>query len=778
MTEQRSRPAWVRVLRYTLLTGAIAVSIALFAFGIWIIRLDRNIQTRFAENRFAPPVEFYSAPQAIRPGMTFEPGYFENYFARRNYRRRAFGQPIQPGDYSIWTADDCLTLTLALLPESGSALSQCIAYRNEVEHVHESAFFDEQVKIVAIDTSNRVIAILTAPSFQTVPAAYLEPELFAQHYGDKPILRRIVSLGDVPTHCLNALIAIEDANFLEHPGVSVTGLLRAFRTLLTPGQRAQGGSTITQQLVKNYFLTDERTFRRKFTEMVMALIVEQRASKDEILETYINLIYMGQNGPFQVRGFAAASEHYFGRPLEDLNLEQCALLAGVLNNPGHLNPFNAPERAQKRRTRVLERMRELNYISDEQFVAANAAPLPSRPQRSLTEPAPYFVQAVRQQIHKLGIDESEGLRVYTTLNLRAQEAAHRAVRQGLDRLESTHPRIKKIKQQGRSLEAALIAADPLTGAVEALVGGRGYLLTQFNRAVDSQRQVGSVMKPFVYLAALETLTPEGTPYSPLTVISDRETTHRFEGQKWTPKNYDGVFHDDIPLYWALKESLNAATANLGISVGLSNIIDVSKRLGITSRIEPLPSLTLGAFELRPIEVLQAYTTLARLGDAIPLTLVRRIDDLSGNKLFEPGLEREIVANREAVAELVGILKQAVENGTARSVRRLGFLSPAAGKTGTTNDKKDAWFAGFTPYHASVVWVGYDDNTSHDLTGATGAVPIWTAYMKSYATIFPPDDFPWPPSVERIILSAEQQRELGVPEKPTRPLEPVELIVRK
>lgn len=776
MTEERDGPAWTGSLRYILIGGAITTLIAIIAFVIWVIRLDRNIQMRFAEKRFASPVEFYSAPEIIRPGMTFASNFFENYFTRRNFRQRAFGQPIQPGDYSVWTANECLSLVSP--PDSDSSLSRCIAYRNQTARIEDSANLDESVKILALDVSNRVAAIFTAPSFQTISRTYLEPELFAQYYGDKPILRRIVSLGDVPTHCLNGLLAIEDAKFLEHPGVSVTGLLRAIRTLVTPGQRAQGGSTITQQLVKNYFLTDERTFRRKFTEMMMALIVEKRATKDEILETYINLIYMGQNGPFQVRGLAAASEHYFGKPIEDLNLEQCALLVGVLNNPGYFNPFTAPERAEKRRARVLDRMHELEYISAEQLAAAKAAPLPSKPHRSLTEPAPYFVQAVRQQINKYGIDESEGLRVYTTLNLRAQEAAHRAVREGLDRLESNYPQIKKIKEQGKSLEAALIAADPLTGAVEALVGGRGYLLTQFNRAVDSHRQVGSVMKPFVYLAALETLTPDGEPYTPLTIIPDRETTHRFEGQKWTPRNYEGSFNGDVPLYWALKESLNAATANLGVSVGLSNIIDISKRLGISSRVEPLPSLTLGAFELRPIEVLQAYSTLARLGENVPLTLIKRIEDLSGNQLFQYEVKPETVANPEAVAELVGIMKQIVEDGTGRGVRRLGFLAPAAGKTGTTNDKKDAWFAGFTPYHASVVWVGYDDNTSHNLTGATGAVPIWTSYMKSYASIFPPDDFPWPESVERIVLTPDQQRALGVPEKASRPLETIELIRRK
>lgn len=761
-------------VRYLFIAIAASFVLGAIAFGIWVAQLDSSIRTRFAEKRFAPPVEFYSAPETIRPGMKFPARFFENHFARKNFRLRDFGQPLQPGDYSLWTREECLSLIQDLNSEEID-FNRCIGFRSSTASPTDEL---SPVPILALDAQERVVGIYAAPTFQSIASAELEPELFAQYYGNQPVLRHIVNLGDIPTHCLNGLLAIEDAKFLEHRGVSITGLIRAIMTVLTPGQRAQGGSTITQQLVKNYFLTDERTFRRKAVEMVMAVIVEQRASKDDILETYANLIYMGQNGPFQVRGLAAASEHYFGKHISDLNLDQCALLVGVLNNPGHFNPFTAPERAERRRTRVLDRMEELGFISSEQSTMAKSAPLPQKPQRNLTEPAPYFVQAIRRHIHTLGIDESEGLKVFTTLNLRAQEAAHRAVREGLDRIEATYKQIKELKAKGKSLEASLIAAHPETGAVEAMVGGRGYLLTQFNRAVDSQRQVGSVMKPFVYLAALETLTPEGTPYSPLTRIPDRSITHRFEGQTWAPRNYDGTLNGDVPLYWALQESLNVATANLGVSVGLGNVIDTSRRLGLTSKITALPSLTLGAFELTPYEVLQAYASLAQLGKKMPLTTIRRIENLSGTELYTHELESEVVTNTEATAELVGIMKQIVSHGTGRAVQRLGFTHPAAGKTGTTNDKKDAWFAGFTPYHASVVWVGYDDNTPHDLTGASGAVPIWTTYMKNYAATFPADDFSWPESVEKVLFSPEDQLDAGVPERKKASLTPIELILRR
>ncbi len=790
MTTRKNSPLrWLR--NSVVLLGAILLLASAVA-GAWVLRLDHNIRTRFSEKRFAPPVEFYSAPEYVRAGSSFPSNYFETLFERKSFRRREFGQPIQAGDYSLWTGEQCRSVlpaqaappvsvapmgidietTTPAAKDSGE-ITRCVAFRNSSLRVVGD------VQIIAIAETAKIHSVYSGATPQTVEQIEIEPELFAQYYGDTPILRKVVTLGTVPTTCLNALIAIEDAKFLEHPGVSVTGMMRAVFTALKPGMRAVGGSTITQQLVKNYFLSDERTLKRKLTEIPMAFLVEMHASKDEILETYVNLIYMGQNGPFQVRGFAAASEHYFGKPLSELDLPQCALLAGVLNNPGHLNPFNAPERALKRRTKVLERMLENKMLDEDTATQAKAAPLPTRPSRSLTEPAPYFVQAVRRDLRSRGIDESEGLRVFTTLNLRAQESAHQAVRSGLDRLETSYAHLKKLKAQGKNLEAVLVSADPRTGAVQALVGGRGYLVSQFNRAIDSRRQVGSVMKPFVYLTAFESTTNEGKPYTPLTQVLDEATTHKYEGQTWTPRNYEGTYNGSVPAYFALKESLNAATANVGVQVGLNNIIDTARRLGITSTISPVPSLTLGAFELSPLEVLQAYGALAELGHKTPLSLIWRLESLSGNEIYRLMPELQEVIATDTTSVLVGAMKQTLLSGTGRGARAAGFVHPAAGKTGTTNDKKDVWFAGFTPYHTAIVWVGYDDNTSLNLTGGTGAVPIWTNYMKSYGASFPPEDFPWPESVEKVVLSPEQQRAFGVPTpKGDGNLEPVELIFKK
>lgn len=809
--QRLKRAAWIAL-------GLLTLTIIIVS--VWLYRLEQDITIRLAEGRFAPAVEFLAAPEKIAAGYVLPENHLETYFKRRRFSERPFGVPLEPGFYSVWTAGQCRSVlpagaqpptndtppdgatpppedgetstistgenataptTSTVLPPLSAVptmeLGRCIAFHNLQPPLDAS--FANDVQVVALGTDNRtVIGTYLGTATQAIPLAWLEPELFAQYYGDSPILREEIPLGFAPADCLNALVAIEDAQFLEHGGISVTGLLRAFFANLRKGRVAQGGSTLTQQLVKNYFLSDERTIKRKLNEIAMAILLEGRLDKDKILETYINTIYMGQNGVFQVRGFGSAAQHYFGTDLRDLNLPQCALLAAIVNGPGVFNPFTKPDKAQPRRNHVLDRMLELGFINPEQATTGKAAPLPNRPQRGLTEPAPYFVQTVRRQLKDKGIDESEGLRIYTTLNLRAQEAAYQAVRQGIERLESNNKLIAKLKAAGKNLEAVLLSSDPATGHVEALVGGRGFVRSPYNRAFDSHRQVGSVMKPFVFLTALEKNDENGQPYTPLTLIKDEAFTHKYQGQKWSPKNYDGKFNGLVPMYFALKESLNAATAALGLSVGLSDVVDVAKRMGIESKIEAFPALSLGAFELHPWEVLQAYGAIARFGEFTKLTFMIRVEDLGGSVLFKHEPEYEQVVAPETVAVLVGMMKQTLLTGTARAARLSGFVHPAAGKTGTTNDKKDAWFAGFTPLHAAVVWIGYDDNTSHQLTGASGAVPIWTQYMKTFATSLPPVDFAWPAGTVAIEISADQQAALGVPVRTGETLTPIQLIFKQ
>jgi penicillin-binding protein 1B len=810
MSDTHSQPASPKGRKRRALMWSVLVLLALFgtlslAIGIWAYRLDREISERFAQKRFAPPVEFYSAPELIRVGFALKPEDLIQIFNRRGYRAREFGQPLLPLDYSVWPGEGCQELlprdslqsTLAgeALPKPG--ITTCVAFRHQPAATSSSSMGtiidsspgegagdivreSEPVQIVRFGKTDsgefEVLGTYAGANPRAVDAAVLTPELFAQYYGDRPTLRTEVNLGQVPPSCKDALLSIEDPGFLEHAGISFTALIRAVIANLRRGRFAQGGSTITQQLVKNYFLTEEKTLKRKFTEITMAFLVERHASKEDILETYLNLIYMGQNGPFEVRGFAAASQYYFAKPIDSLALHDCALLAAVLNSPGMFNPFTKPEAALKRRTRVLDKMLETGRIDSQTYERATAEPLPKSPARAMTEPAPYFVKSARRELERLGLDLSAGLRVYTTLDLRAQEAAQTAVREGLEKIESSAPQVKKMKEKGKHLEALLISADPSSGFITAIVGGRSYSATQYNRAMDSRRQVGSVMKPFVFLTALESGTRDGEPYSPESELEDKTYTIKYEGQSWSPRNYDGKYRGTVPLWFSLVESLNASTAQLGQEVGIKNVIDLSRRAGITSKLENLPSLALGAFELSPLEVLQSYTTLSRLGSRVPLSTLYRVEDLTGRELHSFRPAADVVVNTEATAMLVGILKNAIDQGTGRGARALGLIGPAAGKTGTTNDKKDSWFAGFTPFQSAVVWVGYDDNTPHGLTGASGAVPIWTRFMiqsqKLSKRAVIETDFPWPDTVQIKTLQEEDLRKyegIGDLVKPPVPL---------
>lgn len=832
-------PGRKRRIALILLTLVGVLSIVVLAIiGTWMFQLDREIAQRFEQKRFAPPVEFYSAPELIRVGQVLSPQDLSMVFSRRGYRPREFGQPLQPSDYSLWPGEGCTSL----LPtnEQITGIKTCVAFRHQpnsasgfsaqailksttdssqdqastqvsptttqnpddpdfdpgdetnengmpppnpdpiaTKDENTSEALTEPVQIIAFNAANEVVGTFAGANPRPIETAVLTPELFAQYYGDRPTLRTEVSLGQIPPACKDALIAIEDPGFLEHSGISFTGLIRAVLANLRRGRFAQGGSTITQQLVKNYFLTEEKTLRRKVTEIAMSFLVERRATKEDILETYLNLIYMGQNGPFEVRGFAAASQHYFAKPIENLETHECALLAAILNSPGLFNPFTKPEASLKRRTRVLEKMKESGRIDAETAARASAQPLPKSPARSMTEPAPYFVKSARKELDSLGLDLSLGLRVFTTLDLRAQEAAQKAVRQGLERLETSNPLIKKIKtEKGKSLEALLVAADPSSGFINAIVGGRSYTSTQYNRATESRRQVGSVMKPFVYLTALESGSRDDEPFTPESELDDNPLTIKYEGQSWTPKNYDGKYRGTVPLWFALVESLNSSTARLGQEVGIKNVIELSRRLGMTSKLENLPSLALGAFEIAPLEVLAAYTSIARLGTRVPLSTLYRVEDLSGRELHSFRPTAEVVVNTEAASMLVGILKAVVDHGTGRGARTMGLLGPAAGKTGTTNDKKDSWFAGFTPQQVAVVWVGYDDNTSHGLTGGSGAVPIWTQFMmnsqKLSKSTLEKSDFPWPDTVQlKTIELSEIEKYPGIGELVKEPVTLVE-----
>ncbi len=728
----------------------------------WIFQLDRSIQERIKSGWFLLPVEIYSAPQKLEVEQTLALASVTEQLSALGFRQRSPDQVLLEGDWTWTNSPDCHRSEDVDFEVLG-----CLLLDLPGESSNDF--------VVVVDSTQVIKRIIDVDQGRNLEKIEFSPLLFAQYYDESPILRRLVQVGQVPLMCLQAVTAIEDSDFLEHKGVSVTGTFRAVWRNLVKGRFAEGGSTITQQLVKNYFLTGKKTISRKITEQVMALLLEARVDKDTILENYLNVIYMGANGPFQVRGFAAASEHYFQKPIEKLNLSECALLAAVVNSPGRYNPFTKAEPSLARRNLVLTKMAGLNMIDPSTLEKTLSQPLPKRPPRLLTEPAPYFVQAVLKKIQELKIDTQNGLKIYTTLNISAQELTQTRLLESVKKMESDFKSLSDNKKSGNELQAAAIVVDVPSAQVLALVGGRTFSATQYNRAIEARRQIGSVIKPFVFLAALETQQADGTFYNPLTRIDDSPLEHKYDSQSWSPKNYDGLFRGPVPMYYALKSSLNAATARLGIEIGISQVVDIAKRFGIESPMAALPSLTLGAVEMSPWEIARAYTALAHFGLYQDLAILSRVTDAHGDILFEANRPQSQVVGAEHAAALIGMLKHTMISGTGQAASRMGFTQTAAGKTGTTSDNKDAWFVGFTPEVLTAVWVGYDDNTPLGLTGASAALPIWTHIMTNFLKQQPDRDFQWPEGTHPVVIRATELREL-LPATET-PEDPIELIFR-
>lgn len=729
---------------------------------------------KLESKKFLIPTEYYAAPPSYSPRTLVKLDELENQFIKQSFRRRSYDQRLLPGDYFLASREECSARLQVPLTEEQS---QCFAWVNK-DISPDKADSSIQVLVLQRNNSNDYLIsqVLTGAPFHENSMAVGEAPLLAQYIGTDPLMQKPVTLGEVPTMCSNAIMSIEDSQFLEHGGVSYRGIFRALLKNLTHGRTAQGGSTITQQLVKNYFLTSERTLKRKFSEFIMSILLESRFSKDEILETYLNVIYMGQNGAFQVRGYGAAARHYFNKEVSDLNLSECSLLAAIVNSPGLYNPFKKPANALRRRHLVLQKMQEQKFISPADADIADHMSLPLAATAMATETAPYYLDAVRKQLATLNISP-EGLKIYTALDIQAQQVAQEALRNQLENLELNNKYIKGLKDKGNSLEGTVLVGDNRTGLVSVVVGGRNYRMTQFNRAIEGHRQVGSIMKPFVYLTALMNDTPEGKPYTPVSLLKDQKFTTSYEGQSWSPDNYGKQYFGTVPMFFALKNSLNAATASLGLSVGLGNIVDVAHKMGVESELKAFPSVTLGAFEMYPKEVLQSYMTLANFGQKRSLSFIRKVLNSENAELFSHDAKSQQVEDPNTVATLVGMMKQTVISGTARSVSLSGFLNPAAGKTGTTSDNKDAWFGGFTPYLTTIVWIGYDNNVSHRLTGANGPLPVWINFMKNIGSRYPPDDFPWPEGTVKVTLDEKTLSSLGALQSPTDPKN-VELIFKK
>jgi penicillin-binding protein 1B len=585
-------------------------------------------------------------------------------------------------------------------------------------------------------------------SGQDAGAVALEPEVLSSAADRPGEDHKPIRLDETPKVLIDAVLAAEDHRFFAHSGLDPRALLRAAWANLRAGRVKEGGSTITQQLVKVRLLSPQRTFFRKLREAWLAALIESRYSKERILEAYLNEIYLGQRGPIALRGVGAASRAYFGKEVHQLTTPEAALIAAIIRGPNIYSPAVDPDRAREHRNTVLAQMRDLQMITPDEYERARRAPVQVRSLVNPGQSAPYFVDYVRQEIEQRfdpGVSRVRGARIVTTLDLTLQRFAEAAAVRGLDRLESSLPHGYR-REPGRRLQIAMLVVEPATGEIRALVGGRDYLASQFNRVTSARRQPGSAFKPIVYLAALR--AGDGSPFfTAASRVEDLPLTLESNGQPWSPRNSDDRYEGIVTVRQALEQSLNSATVRIAQTVGLPTVIELARALGLQSQLAPVPAMALGAFEVTPLELARAYLPLAN-GGIRPAAISGIHTVQFGDDEVKPSSADEpvrVVSAAEAWL-VTSLLKGVVTAGTGSAVRSSGLPDVVAGKTGTTNDGRDAWFVGYTPRLLALVWVGFDGGEPHGMSGARAALPIWVDFMKQAFDAYPQSDFEVPEGI--------------------------------
>ncbi len=601
-----------------------------------------------------------------------------------------------------------------------------------------------QIVAYSLTSSGKITKITSSESNLQKRVSWLEPEVISILGTDSTRAVDALELEAFPDILIKALLSIEDERFYDHFGIDPRAIARATARNLSAGRIVQGGSTITQQLAKNLILSNKRTWSRKILEAFSALFLEMSYSKDEILEFYMNEVFLAQEGKVAIHGFSEAAKTFFGKSVSEINLAEAATLAGLVKAPSTYSPRRNPNNSAKRRRTVLKKMLDDGIISDKQFKEAASRQLSLKPASGRQRKAPYFADYIRRNI-ELGDYRNQPLHIESSLDSQYQACAEKAVSDGIKKLAEKNAKLKGKKD---SLQAALVSVLPQSGEVKAWVGGKNYGANQFDRVSQAKRQPGSVFKPFVYLTALDKSLNDYRVARTTTLLEDSPIVVEQRGSKdWEPKNYDRKYRGDVTVREALTFSLNIPTVELAQKVGLRNIVGTANKFGIGEGLKPVPSIALGANETSPLALAKAYAALANGGEFRELGPVRSVLTVrDAEVVFEKKDEIKRVASPAATFVLGNILQSAVESGTGRVVRRLGFEKPVAGKTGTSNETRDSWFAGFTPNLLTVVWVGYDDNSPTGLTGSSGAAPIWTSFNKCVAPMEPNLNFIAPPGV--------------------------------
>ncbi len=705
-TQKKPQSHW---FRNTIVMIFIACSFVLFCL---LGYFDYNVRQKFEGKRWAIPARVYANPVELFAGQNLTPESFLELLQHLNYRQDK--QLKSEGSYLV---------------EDQQIMLRTRAFD----------FWDqrESSKLLTVNFGETGITSIVNPVDEEVAIVRMDPVQIGSFYPAIKEDRILIKLEETPDILIKGLLASEDRDFYNHIGISFRGIARALMADLKAGGMVQGGSTITQQLAKNFYLTSERRVWRKIREILMALILEFRYSKHEILEAYLNEIYLGQDGASAVHGFGLASEFYFGASLRDLNLEQLATLVALVRGPSQYDPRRYPDRTLERRNLVLEEMANEQYITLKQADQAKQKPLLIMPRSRLAKNRyPGFLDLVKRQLKQEYHEEdltSDGLRIFTTLDTQIQDTLQKTLDAKIKQLEKS--------SRAKNLETAVVVTRRDSGEIAALASGREETASGFNRALDALRPIGSLVKPAVYLTALQ----YPNKYTITTRVSDSDITVNLpNGTTWSPKNYDHREHGNVSLMTALAKSFNLATVRIGLDVGVARTAKTLKEMGVSREIDVFPSLLLGASSLTPIEVTQMYQTLAGDGFLTPIRAIRAVVADGGKQLQSyPFVVRQAV-DPSATYLVNTMLQEVMHNGTGHSVydefpKDYGIV----GKTGTTNDAKDSWFAGYTGDYLSVVWLGRDDNQPIGLTGSTGALPVWTALMKQISrqpvALIPPEN---------------------------------------
>ena len=704
----------------------VAVVFTGIVLTLYCWRLSAQIEKRFSGRRWSIPSSIFSDITTLYPGQKINRILFHDKLKHLGYREVTY-RPKQKGE--LRTSRSVLDIFL---------------YDLKIPS-RERTGFPVRIRFV----QNRIESIAHLDSGDPVPILELEPEEVMSFFGAKRERRQLVSIEDVPQCLIYAILAAEDMRFYRHKGMDILAILRALYINLRHVAIRQGGSTITQQLAKNYFLTPKRTLSRKLKELLMSLTIEIMYDKDEILEIYLNEIYLGQKGSVSVNGVGEASHFYFGKPVSALSLVEAATIAGLIKSPNYYSPYADKKRSQDRGNVVLWAMHRNEWISDGELQTALSLPLDTVGFKAYGKKAPYFMDCLSAQLKTLYPPEalaSLGLTIYTTLDTQVQTAAERALERGLARLEKSNPASNRPEPE-KKLQGAVIVMQPKTGYVLAMVGGRNYSMSQFNRVTQALRQPGSAFKPFVFLSALDEFTPAS-------MLSNEPKSYEVDGKLWEPQNYTEISEDRVNLRTALARSINLATVDLAMKLGIERIVSTVRRFRFSTPANPYPSLSLGAAEVIPLELARAYCPFAADGILPYPLLLKEVVDEDGKILERRHMAIERVISPAKAFIMTSMLKSVIEHGTGRSLHHRGISFPVGGKTGTTNDFKDAWFVGYTPDILALVWVGFDDGASIHTTGSSAALPIWADLMNAIPQYISGEWFKTPPGVVKRVVCPE------------------------